>query len=245
MWSSDIKSLKALHTSSNDGSGQLIFDVGVDNQLIFSAKLAIESIKASIANEGHGKSHLSGSWPIPCNIYEFPDPYSISKHVLVNRLQDPMISLLLPVFCWIPEFQFSNDPIFENKAVCPCPNKGCWSTSAVSAEGYTEYSKARKVVGMQYTYPLIGRRYKCGNCARRALLDDTISYCFTSYDENVLAILPQYMQTYFPFVKLSDSNSSVYVESTLIENLVQTVMKGGSIAGMILIILFSIYWFLS
>ena len=115
----------------------------------------------------------SGIWPFPNSWYCPPSGpklgYASSK--------DPAKYFSVPVLLYMPVVEFSSR--FQN---CPCAEFG-YKHSRVVSNGYTEPCR---VVGMDYTYAMVGNRYMCQDCKDLG----TSSYTFNSYDERFMAFLP-------------------------------------------------------
>ena len=119
----------------------------------------------------------SSSWPFSGSWYFPPTGPKLSE----ISARDPNKYFSIPVLLIMPVQEFPNR---FNK--CPCARFG-YNHKRVNSNGYTEPCR---VVGIHYTYAMVGNRYICLDCKEISKDSDASTYTFNSYDERVLSYLP-------------------------------------------------------
>lgn len=114
-----------------------------------------------------------GVWPFPNSWYCPPSGPKLGN----ASSRDPTKYFGVPVLLFMPVVEFSSR--FQK---CPCAEYG-YKHGRVVSHGYTEPCR---VVGMDFTYAMVGNRYLCHDCKDLG----TSTFTFNSYDERFLAFLP-------------------------------------------------------
>jgi hypothetical protein len=136
----------------------------------------------------------------------------------VKASDDPEQYMRTKLAVWIPELQFGNDPHFNHHPLPTCPV--CNSPNDVVTNGY---SPGTKVCGLDYTYPLICRRYVCEGCkvAKRP-------YNFVSVAPEVVSQLPTHIANLFDFVgNFKVGNASIF-ERSVVDVMLKWIRGGNS-----------------
>ena len=105
-----------------------------------------------IRSRGGHSRRIIGSWPREMHGYMLYPPTPQCPRREQYALQP--ILFFLPDLCYLSAYP----SVFPN-GVLPCPT--CRTAAAVTSNGFTA---GRRVVGINSTYVLIGRSYKCDTC---------------------------------------------------------------------------------
>src|SRR5699024_8158486 len=101
--------------------------------------------------------------------------------------------------------------------VMPCPR--CGVSDNVTANGFTN---GRRVIGLNETFVLIGRKYKCSACRGAQRVES-----FVSYDQQVMKWLPRHLQEELQII----TTRKVCIEASLLHMLNAHINSAGTYAA--------------
>eukprot|EP00903_Cladosiphon_okamuranus_P019959 g18342.t1 len=165
-------------------------------------------VKAKISESA--PKHVIGKYPFEGLWVHPPDPTMLKT---VN-LEDHH---LRSIFVWIPELSF---PHAFPEGRLPCPR--CESTTNVIVKGFTQKCSRRAIL-RDSCCDLVGYFYHCNGCQRKnkgVSKDQRVPESFSSWDSEVLKLLPLFVRESFPFILTRKSAIHLDVLEELTDNLV-------------------------